>query len=115
MTDSPPLHREPAFKATSTSSIVSRFWGFESLIGSALVKAMYYIGLVAILLGGLIGLFGALAMLTQNFVQGLGTLLVVAIGSVLALVSWRFACELAVLFFQIYNRLGDIRDRLPPR
>lgn len=93
--------------AQDNGSVLARFIGFERLLGSALVKAMYYIGLavgaVCIVFGVIGGVFsGEILVAVMSLVVG-------AIG----LVFWRFCCELALLSFQIYNRLGEIRDRLP--
>ncbi|HEX8624667.1 MAG TPA: DUF4282 domain-containing protein [Allosphingosinicella sp.] len=96
-------------------SILSRFWGFDRLIGSALVKIVYYIGLVGIGLWVLIALFGSLRTLDYSVAAGLGGILITLVGAVFAVVFWRFTCELWLIIFQIYNRLGEIRDRLPPR
>jgi hypothetical protein len=38
-----------------------------------------------------------------------------AILLVFGAVMWRFTCELWVLMFKIHDRIGEIRDRLPPR
>ena len=34
---------------------------------------------------------------------------------VIYLVFWRFICEMWLLMFLMYARMGEIRDRLPPR
>ena len=96
-------------------NIISRFWGFDRLLGSALVKVVYYIGLVGIGLWVLVALFGSLGVMGYSAGAGLGGLLITLVGGVFAVVFWRFTCELWLIIFQIYNRLGEIRDRLPPR
>ena len=87
--------------------LFARFWGFDRLIGSALIKIAYYIGLVLIVLSSLAGL--VIGLTSGETLAALGALL----GAVVGVVLWRFFCELAVLSFQTYNRLGEIRDRLP--
>jgi hypothetical protein len=87
--------------------LFARFWGFDRLIGSALIKIAYYIGLAAIVVGTLISL---VVGLTQG---EMAVAFAALIGLVVSVVLWRFFCELAVLSFQTYNRLGEIRDRLP--
>ena len=86
---------------------LARFWGFDRLIGSALIKAFYYIGLVLIILGAVIG-FGALVIGGKP-----GVALAVLVGAPIYLILFRFMSELALLAFLTYNRLGEIRDRLP--
>ena len=47
--------------------------------------------------------------------QGAGVLLMVLlapIGGVLALIYWRFLCEIILLSFLMYDRLGEVRDKL---
>src|SRR5688572_29775743 len=96
-------------------SILSRFWNFDRLIGCALVKIVYYIGLVGIGLWVLIALLASLRSIEYSAGAGLGGILITLVGAVFAIVFWRFTCELWLIIFQIYNRLGEIRDRLPPR
>jgi hypothetical protein len=96
-------------------AIIARFWGFEKLIGSALVKIVYYVGLICIAIGVLVSVVGSLGvMMTASAAQGLFTLLASLVGGAFGVVMWRFFCELSILAFQTYHRLGEIRDRLPP-
>ena len=96
-------------------NIVRRFWGFDRLIGSALIKILYYVGLAVIAIWTLPGVARALDMMRYDAGDGfLGFLLALAMG-LFGAVIWRFSCELWLLMFQIYNRLGEIRDRLPPK
>lgn len=101
-------------EAGGFQSILSRFWGFDRLIGSALVKIVYYIGLIGIGLWVLVALLGSLRAMEYSAGAGLGGILITLVGAIFAVVFWRFTCELWVIIFQIYNRLGEIRDRLPP-
>ena len=100
--------------------LIKRFWGFDHMIGSALIKIIYYIGLFAILIftvlamfGG--GLMGAMMGGSDGMGGGLVMLILAPIMGVIYLVFWRFICELWLLMFLMYNRMGEIRDRLPPR
>lgn len=93
--------------------LIGRFWGFEELLGASLIKLVYYIGLFAIGIGVVIAIFGSLLAIGE---QGAGVLLMVLlapIGGVLALIYWRFLCEIILLSFLMYDRLGEVRDRLP--
>ncbi len=94
-------------------AIIERFWGFDKLLGPVLVKIIYYLGLAAIALGVFFAMLGGLFMLPNSAIGGLGMLLVAPVVGAVALVYWRFLCEIFILAFETYNRLGEIRDRLP--
>jgi len=49
----------------------------------------------------------------RTWPRGSNPRLTVAVAA-FVLIVWRYFCELAVLAYQIFNRLGEIRDRLPP-
>src|SRR5690606_31598175 len=98
------------------------FWGFDHMIGSALIKIIYYIGLVGILLMTLFGMLGGGVMGAMGGAYGGGgggggliMIILAPVLGVIYLVFWRFVCELWLLMFLMYNRMGEIRDRLPPR
>lgn len=95
-------------------SILQRFIGFDRLLGPVLVKIVYYVGVAGLALFiGMTMFAGLAALFTGNFGQGITMLLgAPAIGAV-ALVYWRFICELFMLAFLAYERMGQIRDRLP--
>lgn len=100
--------------AKGFQDLVKRFWGFDHMIGSALIKIIYYIGLFAILIGTVLAMFGG------GFALGLGgggaaMFIIAPVLGIVYLVFWRFICEMWLLMFLMYNRMGEIRDRLPPR
>jgi Domain of unknown function (DUF4282) len=95
-------------------SILGRFLGFDRLLGPALVKIVYYLGAAAIL--GLIALtmlMGLMAVFAGNLGGGAMQLIAAPAVGAVALVYWRFVCELFMLAFLAFERLGEIRDRLP--
>lgn len=94
------------------NDIVSRFLTFDKLIATGLIKLLYWIGLVAIGLGTLIGFVGAFGQFGSGFVQGIGALILTPVGGVLAIIFWRFLCEVYIVIFGIYDRLGEIRTDL---
>ena len=95
-------------------SIVQRFWGFERLLGPVLVKLVYYVAAAFIVLATLFTmLMGLMALLNGNIGQGLMQLIAAPAVGAVALVYWRFLCELFMLAFLAFERLGEIRDRLP--
>lgn len=93
------------------NDLIKRFTSFDKLIATSLIKFLYWFGLAAIALGVVVGLFGAFAMMTQNFIGGLGMLLITPIGGAIGLLFWRFICEVYIVIFGIYDRLGEIRDK----
>ena len=94
-------------------SIVGRFLGFDRLIGPVLVKIVYYVGAATIVVavGGTI-VTAALTFAAGNI--GAGVMQVIAAPAVgaVVLVYWRFLCELFMLAFLAYDRLGEVRDAL---
>lgn len=93
--------------------LIQRFWGFDKLLGPILVKIVYYLGLAGLGIGVFFTMLGGLFALPNNALTGLGMLLIAPIVGAVALVYWRFLCEIFILAFETYNRLGEIRDRLP--
>ena len=97
-------------------NLIARFFDFETLIGAGLIKIVYYVGLAGSVLWALVALVGV--QQSSVFMGGgaaLIGLLAVVVGFVVWVVIWRFMCELWMVIFKIHDRLGDIRDRLPPK
>ena len=93
------------------SSILQRFLGFDRLIGPVLVKLVYYFGAGVIVVAAVGALLTAVFSLAGgNFGLGLMQLLAVPAVAAVALVYWRFLCELFMLAFLAYERLGQVRD-----
>ena len=90
--------------------MLQQFLSFDKLIGTKLIKILYYLGLVGIALGGIGALFGAIASMRYGFIEGLGALVVAIIGIILSLVFWRFMCEIYMLFFRMSDDLRDIKN-----
>lgn len=99
--------------------LLKRFLGFEHMIGSGLIKVIYYIGLAGIVLATVVGMLGGGLMGTfgRGYGGGGGALMIIVapILGAIYLVFWRFICELWLLMFLMYARMGEIRDRLPLR
>lgn len=95
-------------------SILQRFLSFDRMIGPALVKIVYYFGAGVIVVMTAFGLIMAMmALAAGNFGAGIMQALAAPAVGAVALVYWRFLCELFMLAFLAYERLGEIRDRLP--
>lgn len=100
--------------AVGQSSWFGKFLSFESLIGQDLIKFVYFAGLVVGAIVTIILMFASLASAGSSRGLGLMGLFVFPLIAAFALIVWRFYCELAILLFQMYHRMGEIRDRLPP-
>ena len=94
------------------SDLIGRFTSFDKLIATSLVKIFYWIGIVCIVIGALIAAFGGFA---NGFMTGLGGLVLAPIGGVIAIIFWRFLCEIYIVIFGMYDRLGEISAKLDKR
>lgn len=92
---------------------VSDFVGFEKMIAVTVVKVLYWFGLAAIIIGGIVSIFGSFSTMGYSFSMGLGQFLLTLIGIAVAFILWRVLCELYIVVFSMHDRLGEIRDRLP--
>lgn len=94
-------------------SIFQRFLGFDRMLGPVLVKFVYYFGAATIVVLALGALLTAIFSIAGgNFGAGAMQLLAVPAVGAVALVYWRFLCELFMLAFLAYERLGEIRDSM---
>jgi uncharacterized protein HemY len=91
--------------------MLNRFLNFDNLIGTTLIKVLYFIGLAGIAIGAVIRVFAGLGSMRYSFAMGLGSVLMALIGSVIALLFWRFICELYILFFRISEDVRILRDK----
>lgn len=95
------------------NTIVQSLLSFDRLLGPTLVKIVYFVGAAIILLGGVFALLTAIFSLAGgNVGGGLMQLLAVPAVCAVAFVYWRFLCELFMLAFLAYERLGEVRDAL---
>ena len=96
------------------NALAQRFWSFDRLIGASLIKLMYYLGLAVIALALVLGVILGVQEVSKSVFKGLSHVLGAFIVSIAFVLLWRFLCEMAILLFHTYARLGEIRDRLPP-
>lgn len=93
--------------------LFQRIWSFDRLLGPVLVKIVYYVGFAIIAIGAVAGLSTALlAIVGGNIGLAAMQLLAVPAVALVALVYWRFLCELFMIAFLAFERLGEIRDLL---
>ncbi|GAB4571728.1 MAG: hypothetical protein Tsb008_03290 [Rhodothalassiaceae bacterium] len=85
---------------------------FDRLIAPVVIKAIYWIGLVLITIGAIIGFFSSFSVMGYSFATGLGQMLLSVIGFAVGVLVWRVLMEVYIVFFNIHDRLTEIRDRL---
>lgn len=71
---------------------------FKKMITPAAIQIIFWIGVAALVIAALGVMF------TENFFAGVGLLVVGPI-------AWRIYCELVMILFRIYDRLGDIAKK----
>lgn len=87
------------------------FFEFEKFLTPSFVKLVYWAGLIAIAVGTMMPIF----VLSSGTTSDVPLLLIGAIASfVVGSILWRVVCEIIILLFRIYERMTEIRDRLPP-
>lgn len=91
------------------NDIVKRFTTFDKLIATSLIKLLYWIGLAVIVIGVLVGMFSGFA---KGFGAGIVSIIVAPVAGIIGLIFWRFLCEIYIVVFGIYDRLGEIKDGL---
>ncbi len=91
------------------SDFINRFKSFDKLIATSLIKLLYWIGIVLIALGVLAGILGGFS---QGFTSGVASLVLSPLGGVLGIIFWRFLCEVYIVIFGMYDRLGEIQQSL---
>src|SRR5690606_35486605 len=86
-----------------------RYCTLDHLIAPLLIRAIYWLGIVVILVGGVVSLFAR---------AGGGTYTGIALTiftMLLTLLLWRLFSELLILAFNLHARLTEIRDLLALR
>ena len=92
-------------------SIFQRFLSFDRLLGPTLVRFVYYFGAAVIVVLGIGALLTAVfSIASGNFGAGAMQLLAVPAVAAVSLVYWRFLCELFMIAFLNYERMGEVRD-----
>ncbi|MBY9066376.1 DUF4282 domain-containing protein [Hyphomonas sp. WL0036] len=91
--------------------MINYFIGFDKLIGTKLITILYYLGLLGIALGIIAGVLSGLGtMVSYSFFGGIGLVIGSIIGGVLAVLFWRFMCELYLLFFRMAEDVREIKN-----
>lgn len=102
--------RKPKRKAGGDRSAIKDFLLFREFIAPMFVKLIFFFAIAGLVLIGLIGVVAGL--LTGNLGTIAGALLTLVIGVPLGIFMTRVYCELVLLGFSMYDRLGEIKALL---
>lgn len=91
--------------------IVNRFLSFDKMMGTSIIKVLYYIGMVFIAFGVIGAMFTALGSMGSSFIGGLIGLIMALVMGIVGLLFWRFMCEIYILFFKISDDVSAIKLR----
>lgn len=87
-------------------------FGFRKFIAPGVIKFFYYIGLVALIFGGLGIVLYAITDADNLGAARAGQLVAGAvIGVPIMILMLRFTAEMWLVLFEMNDRLGDIRDK----
>ena len=84
--------------------MLKAFLNFDDFVFPKLVTVIYWISIVLIVLGTILGFFGALIGMSNPYgspAMGLGGALVALVGGVIGLVLWRLIVEFWLVIFSI--------------
>lgn len=84
---------------------MNKFFSFEEMITPIIIKVLFWVGLAASVIFGLITIFTGI--IEEEFLLIFSGLLTVVVGSLLV----RVYCELLIIMFKIYETLKQIRDK----
>lgn len=82
---------------------------FEKFLTPSLITIVYWIGIVGISISSL----GTILSSFSSFGGGLKQFIIGLIMFVVGIIFWRVICEGIMLAFKIYDRLTEIKHRLP--
>ena len=86
-------------------------FGFKNFIAPTVIKFFYYIGLLAMLFGGLGVIVYAVAEMGNLGGAEAGKMILAAIvGVPISILFLRFSTEMWLVLFEMNERLGQIRD-----
>jgi len=91
--------------------LVKRFTSFDKMMGTSIIKVLYFIGVAGIVLFTVLGMLGSLASMGSSFLGGLGGFILTPIMGLVGLLFWRFMCEIYILFFKISDDVAAMRTR----
>lgn len=94
---------------------VGDLFQFEKMVAPMVLKIVYWIGIAGIVIYMLIAFAEAFEIMDYDAARGFGLLVGALLGGLFAFLFWRIVIEVYMVVFGIFERLGEVRDRLPPR
>jgi hypothetical protein len=92
-------------------AFIQRFLGFDRLLGPVLVRLVYYFGAAVIVVLTFVNIILAfMSIFVGNIGGGAMQLIATPAVAAVAFIYWRFLCELFMLAFLSFERLGQVRD-----
>ena len=90
------------------------FFSFERMVTPVIIKVLFWIGLIASIISGLVIFFGGIfsGFSNSEFMTILGGLVGGPLAAILGILVVRIYCELLILFFRINETLTDIKKLL---
>lgn len=79
-------------------------FSFDKKITPAIIKPLYWIGLILIVLGGVLSFFGGFFGLFSNFSNGLWNMVAALIWVPVAVLSLRISVEVTLAVFEIHEK-----------
>jgi hypothetical protein len=101
--------RAPALESDRQGEVSMEFgdlFSFDKKIAPALIKPIYWIGLVLIALGGVVFFFTGFFGMFWHPMAGIWTMITTLISVPLSVLGLRIAAEIALAVFEIQDRLG---------
>jgi hypothetical protein len=90
---------KPQATKRSFAEDVSDFSSFRTMVAPALIRLLFWVGVVIFVI------FGAMRLWSGEWMAGLGIVF-------FALIPWRVFCEMTIIFFRIHEDLVEIREEL---
>jgi len=93
--------------------LIKRFTSFDKMIGTSVIKVLYFLVAIMIILGTLASILSALSSMDSinGVAYALGKLVRAVIIGLLGILFWRFLCETFIVFFKMSNDLAAIRAK----
>jgi len=102
----------------SQPNFFAAFFGFKRMVSPFFIGLIYFLGLIAIIIGTGLALWqgpqavGAFQMMDLQGSMIIAAYVGIVLLGLLTVLMWRFYCELLIVLFGIFNRLDDIKSLL---
>jgi hypothetical protein len=103
---------------------MKEFFGFRKMVSPSIIKFVYFLGFLAITIGGILVMVGGPiigGLMNENYGNGAGVVVGIAGGLAVIIVGnliWRVVCEAWILAFSIHEILGSaekaLKEKLAP-